>query len=127
MSPRTLYLFFLLSIPSVAPAQSISVDEKTAAEMRELDRKLLEAHEKLNASLVMSIFTEKEDVFFIAPGGQLVKGREAVRKSWEGFFATLEWIRGDIKDISYFREGDAVIAVGTVVYKGKIKGREPEI
>lgn len=121
----TLFVSWLL-LPLVASAQSISLDEKTASEMRELDRRLLEAHDKLDAKLAMSTFTEKEDAFFIQPGGQLMKGTEAMRRSWEGFFAALEWIHGDIKDISYFREGDGVIGVGTVVYKRKIKNREPE-
>src|SRR5262252_9862243 len=94
-----LFVFWLF-IPAVASAQSISLGEKTAAEMRELDRKLLEAHEKLDAKLVMSIFTEKEDTFFIQPNGQLMKGTEAIRKSWEDFFGALEWIHGEIKDIS---------------------------
>ena len=121
----TLSVFWLF-VPLVTAAQSISLDERTTAEMRELDRKLLEAHEKLDAKLAMSTFTDHEDAFFIQPNGQLMKGTEAVRKSWADFFAALEWIHADIKEVSYFREGDGVIAVGTVVYKRKMKNREPE-
>ena len=128
MKKITLYnlLAFCLLVPSVASTQMSSLDEKTAAEMRELDRKLLEAHEKLDARMAMSTFTEKEDAFFIEPSGRLNKGTEAIRKSWENFFASLDSIHGDIKDISYFREGDGVIAVGMVVYKRKMKNHEPE-
>ncbi len=119
-------LVLWLVIPVVASAQSSSLDEKAAAEMRELDRMLLEAHEKLDADLAMRTFTSRADAFFIVPGGYLVRGTKAIRKTWEDFFASLDRIHGDIKDISYFREGDGVVAVGTVVYQRKLKGREPE-
>ncbi len=119
-------LVLCLVMPVVASAQSSSLDEKTVAEMRELDRKLLEAHEKLDANLAMSTFTSEADAFFIGPGGLLMRGTKAIRKGWEDFFATLDRIHGDIKDISYFREGDGVVAFGTVVYQRKLKGREPE-
>ncbi len=126
MKLATRILVLSLFIPFAASGQSRSLDERTAAQMRELDRKLLEGHEKLDAELVMSLFTREADAFFIQPAGQLMKGTEEIRKSWTDFFAALEWIHGEIKDVSYFREGDGVIAVGTVVYKRKIKNREAE-
>jgi|GEM_PF-5470854 len=113
-------------VPSLRAQTSAALDEKVVVQMRELDRRLLEAHEKLDTELAVSLFTRKADAFFIQPGGQLMKGTEGIRKTWTDFFAALEWIHGEIRDVSYFREGDGVIAVGTVVYKRKIKNREPE-
>jgi ketosteroid isomerase-like protein len=121
----TLALYVCL-VPIVHAQTSATLDEKVALQMRELDRKLLEAHEKLDAEYVMTLFSKGADSFFIDPSGDLMKGPKEISQSWTAFFAALDWIHGEIKDVSYFREGDGVIAVGTVVYNRKLKNREPE-
>ncbi len=105
-----------------ASAQSgQSLDIKTIAENRELDRQLLEAHERKDTDMVLSLFSKSSDTFFIAPNGAMNKGRDAIHESFTRFFAGLESIRGEIKDVSYLPAADGVIAVGTVVFHRKPK------
>jgi len=98
------------------------LDEKVLSANRELDRQLLEAHTLKDAAMLQNLFSESADVFFISPGGSLNRGRDALRQSFQVFFDHLESIHGDIKEISYIPAGDAVIAVGTVIYSRKPKG-----
>jgi ketosteroid isomerase-like protein len=103
-------------------AQATTMPNEVIAANQELDRQLLEGHRLLNAEKVMSLFSSSPDIFFIGPSGNVFKGRESVRRSWEEFFASLQWIRGEINDISYFPAGDGVIAVGQVTYQRQLKG-----
>ena len=114
----------VFGVTSNVAAQGL--DEKVLAANRELDRRLLEAHALKDAALVQSLFSDSPDVFFISPAGSLTKGRDAIRRSFQVFFDHLESIRGDIKDISYLRAGEGVIAVGTVVYSRQAKGSPPD-
>jgi uncharacterized protein (TIGR02246 family) len=92
------------------------------AEQRELDRRLIEAHDQKDTNKVLSLFSESPEVFFIRPNGILHKGRSNIRKSYDGFFATLDSIRGELQDVSYVPVGDGVIAVGTVIFHRQPKG-----
>jgi hypothetical protein len=60
------------------------------------------------------------------PSGELYKGRDQVRQTWERFFAGLQSIHGDIDHISYLPADDGVIAVGQVTYYRQLKGRAPD-
>ena len=127
MSRFTVTLALYVCLMPILHAQtSATLDEKIILQMRELDRKLLEAHEKLDAEYVMTLYSKGADSFFIDPSGDLMKGPKKISQAWSDFFAALDWIHGEIKDVSYFREGDGVVAVGTVVYKRKMKNRDPE-
>jgi len=76
--------------------------------------KLLEGHRLLDAEKVMGLFTSSPDIFFIAPGGDLFKGRDQVRQSWKQFFASLESNFTERSTILlYLPAGDGVIAVGS--------------
>jgi ketosteroid isomerase-like protein len=107
--------------PSLHAQTIATLDEKVVAANRELDRRLLEAHELKDAAMVESLFSKSPDVFFISPGGSLNKGRSNVRKSFAFFFGLMDSVHGDIKEISYIPAGEVVIAVGTVIYSRKPK------
>jgi len=93
-----------------------SLDSATIRENRELDRQLLEAHERKDPDMVLSLFSKSPDVFFIAPNGTVNKGRDAMRDSFVRFFARLRSIHGEIRELSYLPAANGVIAVGTVVF-----------
>ncbi len=124
----TLSTIFLLGGVAVgAHAQNAKVlPNDVIAANQELDRQLLEGHRLLDAEKIMGLFTSSPDIFFIAPSGELYKGRDQVRQSWEQFFAGLESIHGEINHIAYLPAGDGVIAVGQVTYHRQLKGRAPE-
>ena len=103
-----------------------SLDSKTVAENRDLDQQLLKAHERKDAEMLLSLFSKRDDIFFIAPNGTLNKGPSGLRHSYNQFFAGLEWIRGEIKDVSYLPTENGVVAVGTVVFHRKPNGHPPE-
>jgi len=107
-------------------AQTNALAPDVLAANKELDRQLLEGHRLLNADKVMDLFTDSSDIFFIAPDGELYKGHDQVRQSWERFFAGLQSIHGEIDHISYLLAGDGVIAVGQVTYHRHPKGRAPD-
>ena len=110
----------------VAASDLGSLDSKTLAENRDLDQQLLKAHERKNVEMVLALFSTRDDIFFIAPNGTLNKGPSALRHSFSQFFAGLEWIRGEIKEVSYLPTKDGVVAVGTVVFHRKPNGRPPD-
>lgn len=124
----TLLTIFLLSgVAAGARAQSAkALPNDVIAANQELDRQLLEGHRLLDAEKIMGLFTSSSDIFFIGPGGELHKGRDQVRQSWEQFFASLESIHGEINHVTYLPAGDGVIAVGQVTYHRQLKGSVPE-
>ena len=97
------------------------MDANTIAENRELDRLRIEAHAQRNVDKAMDLFVKGPDTFFIAPNGVLAMGWDKIRDSYAHFFAGLDSISADIKDVKYVRAGDGVIAVGTVVFHRKDK------
>ncbi len=120
-------LFLLSGMTPGAHAQSAkALPGDVIAANQELDRQLLEAHRLLDAEKIMGLFTSSPDIFFIAPGGELYKGRDQVRQSWEQFFASLDSIHGEINHVTYLPAGDGVIAVGQVTYHRQLKGGAPE-
>jgi ketosteroid isomerase-like protein len=120
----TFILFGIMAVAASAQTNALSPD--VLAANKELDRQLLEGHRLLDAEKVMGLFTSSADIFFIAPSGELYKGRDQVRQAWERFFAGLQSIHGDIDHISYLPAGDGVIAVGQVTYYRQLKGRAPD-
>lgn len=120
--------FLLLgSVAVAANAQTAkALPSDVIAANQELDRQLLEGHRLLDAGKIMGLFTSSPDIFFIGPPGDLYKGRDQVRQSWEQFFASLESIHGEINHITYLPAGDGVIAVGQVTYHRQLKGGAPE-
>ena len=130
--PQTMVLalstiFLLGGVAVGAHAQTAkALPNDVIAANQELDRQLLEGHRLLDAEKVMGLFTSSPDIFFIAPGGELYKGRDQVRQSWEQFFASLDSIRGEINHVTYLPAGDGVIAVGQVTYHRQLKGGAPE-
>ena len=103
-----------------------ALDQKSIADNRELDRQLLEAHERKDVDMLLGLFSRGPDMFFIAPNGTVNKGLAATRESYVRFFAGLESIRGEIKEVSYFPVADGVVALGTVVFHRKPKDGPPE-
>jgi ketosteroid isomerase-like protein len=120
-------IFLLGSVAVGANAQSTkALPNDVIAANQELDRQLLEAHRLLDAQKIMGLFTSSPDIFFIGPAGNLSKGRDQVRQTWEQFFASLESIHGEINHITYLPAGDGVIAVGQVTYHRQFKGATPD-
>ena len=111
-------------VPSLAAETAGSLD--SIKEQRELDAGFVESHDQKSTDLLMSLFSDSPDVFLIAPHGVLFRGRKGIRDSVEAFFAGLEYIHGEIKEVSYLPAGDGVIGVGTVVFNRKPKNRPPE-
>jgi ketosteroid isomerase-like protein len=101
--------------------EAASISAKVIAEQRELDRRLIEAHDQKNVEKIVGLFSGSPDVFFIRPNGILHRGRANIRRSYEGFFATLDSIRGELKEVRYLPAENGVIAVGTVVFHRKPK------
>ena len=116
-----LLLLLCLVTPVCAQETHIPLDPETIAANRELDRLLIEAHEQRNLEKLMSLFVKSPDTFFIAPSGTLFKGWDRVRQSYGRFFAGLESISAEIKEVTYIQAGDGVIGVGTVVFHRKDK------
>ena len=117
------YFFFNRRDAAISLA---NLDAQTIAENRELDEKLLKAHELKNTDMVLALFSARDDIFFIAPNGTLNKGRAAIRQSYDQFFARLESIHAEIKSVTYLPAQDGIIAVGTVVFHRKPKGQPPD-
>lgn len=103
-----------------------SLDHQSKLENMKLDEQLLKAHELRDAGMIMACFSKREDAFFIAPDGTLNSGPAAIRESFRKFFAGLDAIHGDIKQISYIPVEGGVIAVGTVIYHRRPKGQPPD-
>ncbi len=120
-------IFLLGGVAVGAHAQSAKgLPNDVIAANQELDRQLLEGHRLLDAEKIMGLFTSSPDIFFIGPAGNLSKGRDQVRQTWEQFFASLESIHGEINHITYLPAGDGVIAVGQVTYHRQFKGATPD-
>jgi len=114
------------SAPALRAETPGALDSLTVKEQRALDARFVESHDQKSTDLLMSLFSESPNVFLIAPAGILFRGRKGVRDAVEAFFNSLEYIHGEIKDVSYLPAGDGVIGVGTVVFQRKPKGRPPE-
>ena len=129
---RILLLLALTVVVSVAfpngtrASSRDSLDSQTLAENRDLDQKLLDAHGRKDTNLLLGLFSKREDIFFIAPNGTLNTGRDAIRRSYDQFFARLDSIRAEITNIRYLPAQNGVIAVGTVVFHRKVKGLPPD-
>jgi ketosteroid isomerase-like protein len=123
---RALVLSFLLAATVVSAQNTNILASDVVAANQELDHQLLEGHRLLDAKKVMALFTSSPDIFFISPDGDLHRGQDEVRQSWERFFASLESIHGEINHISYRPAGDGVIALGQVTYYRQLEGGSPE-
>ena len=95
------------------------LDSDTLAANRALDQAFLDAHAQKSTDALLSLFSTRPDVVFIAPNGAVNHGRNEIRGSFSRFFALLEEIHGEITTVQYFRVGDAVAAVGTEVFHRK--------
>ena len=91
------------------------LDSDTLAANRALDQAFLDAHAQKSTDALLSLFSTRPDVVFIAPNGTVNHGRDEIRGSFSRFFALLEEIHGEITTVQYFRVGDAVAATGTEV------------
>lgn len=120
--PAVCLLLYCASLSPSACAQSAPILSKEAiAANRELDRRLLEAHDLKDAAMVERAFSSSPDVFFITPGGVLVKGGRQIRQSFEDWFKSLRSVHGEIQEISYLPAGDGVIGLGKVIYSRQEK------
>ena len=115
--PLVVVLFCVTVRPPVTHASEL--DAETLAANRELDQKFLNGHAMKTSESLVSLFSSRPDVVFIAPNGTINRGREAIRASFDYFFSLLDEIHGEIISVSYFRVGDAVAAVGTEVFHRK--------
>ncbi len=115
--PLVAVLFCVTVRPPVTPASELNAE--TLAANRELDQKFLNGHAIKSSESLVSLFSSRPDVVFIAPSGTINRGREAIRASFDYFFSLLDEIHGEIISVSYFRVGDAVAAVGTEVFHRK--------
>ena len=95
------------------------LDSDTLAANRALDQAFLDAHAQKSTDALLSLFSTRPDVVFIAPNGTVNHGRNEIRGSFSRFFALLEEIHGEITTVQYFRVGDAVAATGTEVFHRK--------
>src|SRR5437588_11730206 len=95
--PLTLVLFCGTVRPTAAPASEL--DAETLAANRELDQKFLDGHAMKSSALLISLFSSRRDVVFIAPSGAINHGHEAIRASFDYFFSLLEEIHGEILSV----------------------------
>src|SRR5947199_8657092 len=95
------------------------LDSDTLAANRALDQAFLDAHAQKSTDALLSLFSTRPDVVFIAPNGTVNHGRNEIRGSFSRFFALLEEIHGEITTVQYFRVGDAVAAAETEVFHRK--------
>jgi hypothetical protein len=102
------------------------LSEKVVAANRELDRVFLEGHRLKDSQMIRTTFSKSQDVFFIEPSGVLHKGRENIGISVQNWFDTLDYVTGEIKDISYIPVGQGVIALGNVVFSRRPKNGRDE-
>ena len=125
MRNASILVFFLLATATHVHAQSpvASLDSKTIAENKELDRLLIEAHEERDVNKAINLFVKSPNTFFIAPNGAIFNGWEQIRDTYAQFLGGLESITGEIQHVTYFRAGDGVIGLGTVVFHRKDKGQ----
>src|SRR5207247_7869546 len=86
--------------PPATPASEL--DTETLAANRELDQKFLDGHAMKSSESLVSLFSSRPDVVFIAPSGTINRGREAIRASFDYFFSLRDDINGEIILVSYF-------------------------
>jgi ketosteroid isomerase-like protein len=124
MRTISLLVLFLLATAAHVHAQSsgASLDAKTVAENKDLDRQLVEAHEQRDVNKVMNLFAKSPNTFFVSPNGAVSNGWEQVRNTYAQFLGGLESITAEIQHVEYFRTGNGVIGLGTVVFHRKDKG-----
>ena len=72
------------------------LDSDTLAANRALDQAFLDAHAQKSTDALLSLFSTRPDVVFIAPNGTVNHGRDEIRGSFSRFFALLEEIHGEI-------------------------------
>ncbi len=91
--PLVVVLFCVTVRPPVTPASEL--DAETLAANRELDQKFLNGHAMKSSESLVSLFSSRPDVVFIAPSGTINRGREAIRASFDYFFSLLDEIHGE--------------------------------
>ncbi len=119
-------LVFGSLVVSAGAQNPTTLEDKVIAENRELDRQLVEAHNQKDTDKVLGCFSGGPDTFMVGPQGAVHRGREAIRQSYTQFFAGLDSIRGEIKEVSYFPAGKGVIALGTVIFYRHPKNAPPD-
>src|SRR5207248_405339 len=77
--PLVLVLFCGTARPPAT--QDSSLDAETLAANRELDQKFLDGHAMKSSDSLVSLFSSRPDVVFIAPNGTINRGRVALRVS----------------------------------------------
>ncbi len=107
------------SNPGNLPADALRANQ-------EIDEKFLEAHVKPNVDLIMSLFTDSPDIFFVGPTGLIFHGRDEVRGSIAKFLANVITMPGEINSVTYLPAGDGVVAYGQVTYHRQLKGQPPD-
>jgi uncharacterized protein DUF4440 len=120
-SGTTLAAILVGATPLMARTESGALSQEVIAENRQLDQRLIEAHDEKNTEKVLSCFSKRADIFFIIPSGVLVRGRAAIREGYSKFFASLDSIRGEIKEVSYIPVGESAIGLGTVYFYRRFK------
>jgi len=116
-APLALVLFCGTARPTVTSVEELDPD--TLAANRALDQQFLDGHARKSSDLLLSLFSSRSDVVFIAPSGVINRGHEGIRTSFDYFFSLLDEIHGEIVSVSYFRVGNTVAAVGTEVFHRK--------
>ena len=90
-------------------------------EAKDLDRRLTEAVSRKDIDAAMACFWDNPDLVMLFRG-QVYRGTDAVRASFEELFDQNESIRLEVNEITHLPSGDGLIGVGTATYELKPEG-----
>ena len=100
---------------------SAGSDAKTRAAIDAANKKFAEAVAKSDASALAALYAE--DAWLLPPGSDIVKGREAIHKVWQGVLAGVKSVKMTTHAMDI--EDDLVVEVGTATLIGA-DGKELE-
>jgi uncharacterized protein (TIGR02246 family) len=102
-------------------AQVTSLTGTDLLDNLELERLFCEGMAQRNVEQVMSCFWNSPGVIFVDFEANVFLGSDNVRKVIEGFLAQFESLHLVIDEITRFRAGETVLAVGTATYEMQMK------
>jgi ketosteroid isomerase-like protein len=86
------------------------LDSATLAANRRIDQAFLDAHLVKDPAAVLRLYSRRPDVVFIAPNGTINRGHAAITGSFNLLFPNVESMRGEVREVTYHRVSDSVVA-----------------
>ena len=123
---RTLMIWTVLCVIGMTgySVNATEMDELTAEELtgiRDLDSRFVGAYNRLDVDAFMNCLWNSPNLVVLLYDGTVFIGWDTLRKVTEETFAGLESAHVQIDEVSFFRSGDAIMAVGTASYELKPK------